>query len=247
MIKPFLILQLRPEETAADNEFEAFLTAGGLDKANVRRIRMEKQGVPRINLNNFSGIITGGGPSNISDPAYKKSASQKKFESDLKVLFDEITAKDFPFLGACYGLGALASYLGGKVSKEKYGEAVGAVDITLTEEGQKDPLLKDLPKQFKAFVGHKEAVQETPPQAILLAGSATCPFQMIKTKNNIYATQFHPELDSAGLILRIKVYKHAGYFPPDDANKLIQSVKQQTVTVPEKILKRFINRYSIAL
>ncbi len=38
----------------------------------------------------------------------------------------------------------------------------GGVDIQLTEEGEMDSLLYDLPKMFRALVGHKEACDETP-------------------------------------------------------------------------------------
>ena len=37
-IKPFRILQLRPETPAADNEFEAFLDKGGLDERDTIRV-----------------------------------------------------------------------------------------------------------------------------------------------------------------------------------------------------------------
>lgn len=236
-------MQLRPEDEAADNELAAFLQVGDLTDEQIHRIRMEQEGVPDIDLDNYSAVIVGGGPSNVSDESDKKSAEQAKFEKDLFSLFDKIIEKDFPYLGACYGLCILAAYLGGTVSKEKYGEGVGAADIGLTEEGKNDQLLTGLPDSFRAFVGHKEACQDLPPGAVLLAGSVNCPIQMIRYKQNIYATQFHPELDGAGLALRINVYRNAGYFPPEDADRLIALAMQETITIPEQILKRFIDRY----
>ena len=38
-MKPFLILQLRPETAASDNEYTAFLEKGGLDAARTVRVR----------------------------------------------------------------------------------------------------------------------------------------------------------------------------------------------------------------
>jgi GMP synthase (glutamine-hydrolysing) len=99
-----------------------------------------------------------------------------------------------------------------------------------------------LPAEFRAFVGHKESVQEVPPGATLLAGSATCPVQMIRVKRNIYATQFHPELDGPGIVLRINIYKDAGYFPPADADVLIARALNEHVTVPEEIFRRWVER-----
>jgi GMP synthase (glutamine-hydrolysing) len=66
---------------------------------------------------------------------------------------------------------------------------------------------------------------------------------MVRIGKNVYATQFHPELDTQGIILRINVYRNAGYFPPESAEELIEAVKNEHVTVPVQILKRFIDRY----
>ncbi|MBD3281631.1 glutamine amidotransferase [Candidatus Uhrbacteria bacterium] len=242
-MKKFLLLQIRPEDAASDNEYEAFMKFGGLTPDDVHRVRMEQNGIPSINLDDYSGVMQGGGPGNVSDPLEKKTDYQQKYETDLKKLFDQIIDGDFPYIGACYGIGALTNHLGGVVSKENYTEPVGAIDVTLTEAGESDHLLKDIPKQFRAFVGHKEACQGLPEGAKLLASSNTCPVQMIRIKNNIYGCQFHPELDTEGLIVRVNVYKNAGYFPPEEAEPLIQQVLSENVIHPQKILKNFVKRY----
>ena len=48
MTKPFLILQLRPETEASDDEFAAFLAKGGLEPGEVRRIRLDQEAIPGI-------------------------------------------------------------------------------------------------------------------------------------------------------------------------------------------------------
>lgn len=57
-------------------------------------------------------------------------------------------ATTWEFLGACFGIGTLGRHLGGVVDRT-YGEPVGAVEITLTDEGAADPLLAGLPRSFK--------------------------------------------------------------------------------------------------
>jgi GMP synthase (glutamine-hydrolysing) len=245
MIKPFLILQLRPEDDAADGEFMAFLKFGELAIENVHRVRMDQESIPSINLDDYSGVIVGGGPNNVSDS--HKDDNQQRFEKELFSLFDEMTARDFPYLGACYGLGIFSAYLGGHVSKERYGELVGAVPIEITKDGLQDDLTTDMPSPFKAFAGHKEACQDLAPGAVLIGTSQDCPIQLIRFKQNMYAAQFHPELDTDGLVVRIQAYKHAGYFPPEDADMLIASTSKEDVTIPEVILKRFIEKYSRAI
>ena len=242
-MKPFLILQLRPIDLASDNEFSALLYYGGLSEDQVQRVRMEKEGIPEINLEDYSGIILGGGPSNVSDHQEKKLSYQIRFEADLDRLLDKVFEDDFPMLGTCYGIGAIAKYKGGKVSKEKYSEGVGVVQVELTSEGKNDKLLKGLPNKFTAYGGHKEACQSLPPGAILLAESQDCPIQMIRMGKNIYGTQFHTELDKDGVILRIKVYKNHGYFSPEDAEKLIMNLKSYNVKIPMLILNQFVQKY----
>jgi glutamine amidotransferase, class-I len=75
-----------------------------------------------------------------------------------------------------------------------------------------------------------------------LARSSTC-VQMLRAGNNVYATQFHPELDADGLALRINIYKHAGYFAPEEADLLIANAQQEVITWPELVLRRFVERY----
>src|SRR3712207_9099811 len=57
--------------------------------------------------------------------------------------------------------------------------------------------------------------------AVLLATSPRCPVQMFRVNSNMYATQFHPELDVPGIVTRVRVYQHAGYFAPAEVPELI--------------------------
>ncbi len=242
-MKPFLILQIRPIDEASDDEFKAFLRYGELGKDEVHRVRLEQGGLPDIKLDDYSGIILGGGPSNVSDPINKKNKAQIKFESDLDQLLDKVFYSDFPFLGVCYGMGVLAKHQGSHVSTDRFGESVGVISVQLTEQGLEDRLLSGLPDEFMAYCGHKEACQSLPHGATLLASSGRCPSQMIRFKTNIYATQFHVELDAAGIELRIDVYRDHGYFKPEDAELLKELMSDAEVKYPSKILKRFVKRY----
>ena len=243
-MKPFLILQLRPLDAACENELQAIVKYGGLKSNEYRQIRMEQNGIPDLELSDYSGIIIGGGPSNVSDSEEKKSPAQKNFEADLQKLYGKVFELEFPLLGTCYGIGSIADYLDCEVSREKYSESPGAIDIILTEEAQNDPLTKGLPQKFRAFTGHKESCQNLPKDAVLLASSKACPYQMFRFKKNIYTVQFHPELDFEGLVVRIGIYKHEGYFNPEDAQKLIDVNRNEKIVVPEMILKRFVERYA---
>jgi GMP synthase (glutamine-hydrolysing) len=243
-MKPFLILQLRPETEVSDDEFQAILEKGGLREDEVHRIRLDQEALPTgIDVQDYAGTIVGGGPGCVSDAPEAKSVIDRRMEDDVLSLMPEITAKDVPFLGCCYGIGILAHHLGAEVSKARYGEGVGAVTCGVTSDGRQDRLLQGLPETFPAFVGHKEAVQELPKGCAHLLSSAPCPYQMIRYKSNVYATQFHPEADGDVFELRIRIYQNKGYFPPEDADALIEDCKKQKVDVPMQILKAFVDTY----
>ncbi len=241
-MKPFLLLQSRPEDEAADNEYEGFLRASGLEPHGLHRIRVEAAPLPPLDLDSYAGVIIGGSPFNSGDPEEAKTPVQRRVEAELRALLDEIVARDFPFLGACYGIGTLGVHQGGVIDRT-YGEPVGAVPVTVTDDGAADPLLVGVSRTFDAFVGHKEACTILPPSATLLASTPGCPVQMFRVKTNLYATQFHPELDHDGIITRIRVYQHAGYFPPEEIEDLIGRVVLADVTESTKVLRNFVTRY----
>jgi GMP synthase (glutamine-hydrolysing) len=241
-VEPFLLLSIRADDAAADNEYESFLTLAGLGEDELRRVRLDRHALGDVDLRDWSGILAGGGPFNYTDPDEKKSPVQRRVEADLSRLLDAVVAADFPLLGACYGVGALGSHQGGIVDR-RYPEPVGTVRVTLTAAGRGDPLFGELPAEFEAFTGHKEALSELPRHAALLARSAACPVQAFRMGSNVYATQFHPELDAVGMCTRIEVYKHAGYFDPSEAEELKAMARRSEVSHPPAILGAFVRRY----
>ena len=242
---PFLLLGIRDDDAAADNEYDAFLAFTGLPESLLHRVRLERRSLGHVDLDAYSGIVLGGGPFNASDPESAKSPVQRRVEAELRLLLDEVVARDAPFLGACYGIGTLGTHQGATVDRT-YSEPIGQVPVTLTPEGRADPLLADLPGTFEAFVGHKEAIHELPPHAVRLASSPGCPVQAFRVGRNVYATQFHPELDVEGLCTRIEVYKHSGYFEPHEAETLKEMARNSHVLEPPKICVRFVRRYARA-
>ncbi len=242
-MKPFLFLGTRAEEAAADDEYAAVLRFTGLDERDVRRRRLEREPLGVWELDDWSGVVLGGGPFNISDPPAEKSTVQHRVEAELHELALAAVAADFPFFGACYGIGTLGSLQGGVVDRT-YAEPIGAVNIRQTEAGLADPIFGGLPASFDAFVGHKEAVTRMPAGGVLLAGSASCPVQAFRLGRNVYATQFHPELDRDGLCLRIDTYRHHGYFDPPEADELMRLARASVVTEPPHLLARFVELYA---
>lgn len=241
-MRPFLLLSSRAEDVAAEGEYEAFLRCTGLAETELHRIRMEAAPLPELDLGAYAGIVIGGGPFNSSDPPEQKSTVQHRVEREMGLLLDRIVERDFPFFGACYGVGTLGVHQGGVIDRT-YAEPISAVRIRLTADGLADPVLAGMSPEFDAFVGHKEACSLLPRSAVLLASSTGCPVQMFRVKRNVYATQFHPELDLAGLVTRVHVYRDYGYFPPSDVDALIAGLQPAVVTEPGRMLANFVARF----
>jgi GMP synthase (glutamine-hydrolysing) len=242
-VRPFLLLATRGEDVPADEEYEAFLELGGLKASQLERRRLEREPLGAVNLEDYSGLILGGSPFTISDE--EKSDVQVRVETELIDLTQQALASDFPFLGACFGIGIIGSAVGGVVDKQ-FGEDVSAPTISLTDAGQNDPLFNAMPAEFTAFVGHKEAVHSLPPEVVILASSPLCPVQAFRVAQNVYATQFHPELDVPGIHTRIDSYKDYGYFPPEEADDLKAMANASGVRpdILSRLIKRFVELYS---
>lgn len=241
--RPFVLLATRAEDRPADEEYELFLRFTGLPPERLRRIRLERDPLPALDLDEVSGILVGGSPFNASDPPERKSAVQRRVEAEMAALVDDVVARDLPFLGACYGVGTLGTHLGAPIDGT-FAEPISVVDVTLTEAGRADPLAAGLPSTFSAFVGHKEAISALPPEAVLLGSSPTCPVQMFRLGSHVYATQFHPELDVDGIVTRIHAYAEYRYFAPDELDLTLAAVRRAPVTEPSRMLRTFVERYA---
>jgi GMP synthase (glutamine-hydrolysing) len=242
-VKPFLFLGTRAEDDVARQEYDAVLAGCGLRADELVRVRLEAGPLGEVDLDDWSGIILGGGPYNMSDPEDAKSPAQRRAEAELMALAARVVAADVPFLGACYGIGVLGILPGGVVDRT-FGEPIGALPVRLTDAGRDDPLFGVLPEEFTAYLGHKEAVARLPDGAVLLASTDTCPVHAFRIGRNVYATQFHPELDAVAICDRIDAYSAHGYYEPHEQEHLKAAAREAMVTEPVRLLGRFVELYA---
>jgi len=240
-VRPFLLLATRADDEPADAEYEAFLLRTGLDASDLVRCRLEAGPMPRIDLEDYSGILVGGSPFNTT--TVHKSATQQRVEAEFDALLDRVVAEDFPFLGACYGIGTLARHQGAHIDST-YAEEVDAPEITLTPQGLADPLCAGMAPAFRAFVAHNDAITVAPPHMVVLATSPSCPVQMMRVKDNLYATQFHPELDGEFFAHRQGFYADHGYFDPEALPEIQAWTRAQDVSGSWRVLRNFVERYA---
>jgi GMP synthase (glutamine-hydrolysing) len=236
----FLLLTIRPEDDAAAAEYASVRSATGLEPASLRQLRLDREPLGAA-LDGVAGVIVGGSPFNAADA--EKSATQQRVEADLTRLARTAVDTGLPVFFTCYGIGVAAVALGGAVDKG-FGEPVGPTTITLTRDGELDPIFAGLPASFDALVGHKEAVSALPPGAVLLASSAACPVQLFRVGASFYAAQFHPEVTPQDIIDRARIYQHHGYFPVEEFDAVAARVAEASVTVPRRMLRAFVERFA---
>ena len=238
----FLMLTSRENDSLAMSERSAIRVYTGLADRELAWIRLESDPFPKINLSQWDGIILCGSRFDVGAPQSSKSLKQQEIESNLYRLLYNILDHDFPFMGICYGLGLLTTMLGGKMT-EHFGEEIGAPILTLTSEGLREPLLEGVPPRFQAYVGHHEAVYELPRTMTSLVRGDSAPVQMVRVKHNVFATQFHPELDLGGIQHRIDFFADAGYYPPEERAAVERRVLDVDTIPAHSILFNFVKRY----
>ncbi|MFA6624427.1 MAG: glutamine-hydrolyzing GMP synthase, partial [Bacilli bacterium] len=127
----------------------------------------------------IKGIIFTGGPNSVYD---EKSPHIDK----------RIFELGKPILGICYGAQLIAYELGGKVehaTKSEYGK-------TIVHKVTKGPLMNRVNDTTEVFMSHTDQVTKIPEGFELLCSSDNCRYSAFENvAKNIYATQFHPEVE----------------------------------------------------
>lgn len=238
--RPFLLLSTRPENEAAAEELESFANAMRVKKSGIEQRRLELEELGHIDLDAYSGVLLGGSPFNNLE--LRKSPLQLRVEREIGTLIAECIDRDFPVLGACYGIGAIGTVIGATLSSE-YAEEAGPVTVARAEA--EDAVLGSTPDTFDTLVGHKEALAMLPDDSrvtVLVTGDA-CPTQMFKVGQNVYATQFHPELTAEALEFRLRLYAHHGYTSTETFESQIAKAYDFDYTANNQILANFAQKY----
>jgi GMP synthase (glutamine-hydrolysing) len=105
-------------------------------------------------------------------------------------------SRTLPVLGVCFGHQLLARALGALVERNPRGPEVGTREISLTDEGRRDPLFAGVTSPLLVQENHEDHVPAAPPGATVLARNEHSPVQAFACRG-IRAVQFHPEFDAA--------------------------------------------------
>ncbi|HET9948867.1 MAG TPA: type 1 glutamine amidotransferase [Longimicrobiales bacterium] len=146
-----------------------------------------------------------------------------------------------PTFASCWGFQAMARALGGEVVTDRARAEVGTTSLTLTSEGEKDPVFAPLGRRFDVIIGHEDVVTRLPPGAVLLASSGLVENEAFRLEGKpIYCTQFHPELCRDDVLGRIAAY------PEYLALTSASTIDELATSVPEtphaeELLRRFLD------
>lgn len=239
---PLLYVCVRPQQGAAEAEYESFRAATRLDAGDLARHDLVNDALPDDALERFAGFVIGGSPFNVADPESTKTDVQRRLESDLERIAVAAAERRTAALFTCYGIGIATRVLGGEVSRA-FPEDTGPVVVALTDDGAADPLFGGLATRFTALTAHKEGTAVAPPGAVLLATNDACPVQAYRVGDRLYATQFHPEPTTRAFTERMAVYRDDGYFESSDYDTIAERVLAASVTEPARLLREFARRF----
>ena len=234
----FVLLALRENQLIADAEFDDFVALSGLNPDELEMRLLDKPDSELGDFTDVAGVFIGGSPFTITKPfddVWQPAVSEKLAEF-IRAALDN---PRFPILATCYGASMFAHYLGGKVGSD-FAEEAGVTKIVLSSDAASDPLCQDLPQEFLGFGGHKDSVLELPDNAVLLAGGPTCPVHMYRIGSNVWATQFHPEMDGERITRRLKFYDNSGYYSPEREDEVYASLRGHDTAASNSFLRKFV-------
>lgn len=206
---PFLLVSTRPEEEALDSEYQAYLSASGLDREDLELAEFDLLGLPPIDSAQYAGVFVAGSPYGAGSPGGYVSPTQRRVQEELRELFTELLQTAAPIMATGTSMTILAELLGASIT-DQYAEYAEIIDVELVAEAGEDPIFKELPNVFLAYTNHGEAVGELPEGSVRLARALDTPIQAFRHGDRVYGVQFNPELDAEAIESQARAFDDSG-------------------------------------
>ena len=188
-------------------------------------------------IDSFDMLIILGGPQD------GKKIQQYNYLMEEIIFIQHVIALNKGILGFCLGAQLIGQALGAPIQASPEKE-IGIYPVTLTREGQQDPIFQDLPASFNVIHWHND-MPGLAQGAIHLASSAGCPIQAFKYGDRIYGLQFHMEISRDSLIDMIE------HSPTEfTENRYIEKpevLRSYDLTDIHQDMYKFLNRFTAIL
>jgi len=198
MAKPLLISVRDKDDPMVNHERSCFEGRTGIEMDVVFAI---ERGLGEGLLEDRPAVFFGGsGAYSVTD-----SAPWIKEALDFFLL---VVDRKVPSYASCFAFQGLALAMGGEISHDPSYAEMGIVPVDLTEAAKADALFGGLPSVVEVASGHNDHVARLPAGVTRFAVGDLVSNQAFKVDGApFWASQFHPELTKADLLVRWNFYR----------------------------------------
>lgn len=224
MAKKFIIIQHVPHEILGT--FHPLLKENDI---RIKYVNFHRETNTNIKFKGYDGLVILGGPMSAYDH------KNYPFLIHEQRMIEEALKENIKIIGICLGAQLIAQVLGARVYKNELPE-IGWYDVELTETGKKDHFFKFFKDKEKIFQWHSDSF-DLPKGAKHLASSQLCKNQGFCYDDNVYALQFHLEVDKMLIERWLKVKSYQEELNTLEEKKLISKeiIKNETKAYIENL------------
>lgn len=196
-------------------------------------------------LDGYQGLVVLGGPMSVND-----SDRHAHLTTEIK-LIEQAMNRGLPVLGICLGAQLIAKTLGARVYENDEKE-IGWYDVSPIEMARSDPVAAHFREREKLFQWHGDTF-DIPHSAVHLASSPLCANQAFRFGPNVYALQFHLEVDKPMIERWLTVPMHVKEIESLGGKIDPQKIRHETPAhihrlkeLSDKVFGDFINLFGFA-
>lgn len=230
-----LLVQFRDDPVIKQKEFDSFVEYMQLTPEHITVADATTEDLTASMLDSVDALVVAG-----NGGASVTQADELRYTDGVKAILREAYTRRMPTLAVCFGAQYAALEFGGTVERVESMRETGTYPLTLTEDGQHDPIFDGIPKTFNGQQGHNDSIITLPEGTVRLTESERVPNQAFRFPDRcFYAVQYHPELDEEQLRFRFEYYKHEYADNMEAFQKILDNIQESTDA--SAILSRFID------
>lgn len=237
-----LFLSLRDGDIGPDvarAEYRDALHASGLAEVEMEHRVLDTVDTQIGPLDNISGVIVGGSSLNVTNA---ELGEYSEYQQHIHSQLAQLVETGVPVFFVCFGLSWLVHHAGGKIG-HTHAEDSGPTTVDVTQAGRDDVLLASAPESFTALTGHTENPEtgaDLPEALTVLATGPGDMVQIVRYGHNVWATQFHAEMDADAMRTRMDFYHDYGYFAAEDYARIVADLPNHDVAAANGLIRNFV-------